>query len=115
MAITTTIQIAKDSGFEQLVYNETASNTTTKDISLDVRTIPYGTTLHSRLKYTNGDIASDSSRSVSFTALSTKNVIGVCLNVTSSGAGTFNWIDAAGNNISYFDFTEHRTIHKSRI
>ena len=109
MAITTTIQIAKDRGFEQLVYNETVSNTTTKDISLDISTIPYGTTLHSRLKYTNGDIASNWSRSVSFTALSTKNVIGVCLNVPSSGAGTFSWIDAAGNSVSYFDFTEHPT------
>ena len=104
MAITTTIQIAKDRGFEQLVYNETVSNTTTKDISLDISTIPYGTTLHSRLKYTNGDIASNWSRSVSFTALSTKNVIGIAMDMSSC---TFSWIDMAGNRLSYFDWHEH--------
>ena len=119
MAITTTIQIAKDSGFEQLVYNETAEDSAalSRAINCDTSSIPYGVQLHARMKYTNNDpnhsepIVSPWSRTVKFTARIPVEVVGICLDNRSS-VGCFYWIDEAGQRLSEFDYHEHPIFSK---
>lgn len=109
MAITTTIQIAKDSGFEQLVYNETAEDSAalSRAINCDTSSIPYGVQLHARMKHNNDGVGyrngcSSWSKTVRFSARQPAQIIGVCLR--SDG---FYWIDADGNQVSSFDYRTH--------
>ena len=113
MATSTTVQIARDSGFEQLVYTkELEEGIKSVDINYKTDNVPYGVQLHTRLRYNNDDGGcsndghSEWSTTVKFQLKIPYQVIGVCID---PGSKTVYWIDEVGNQLSSFDYTEHPT------
>ena len=112
MATSTTVQIARDSGFEQLVYTkELEEGIKSVDINYKTDNVPYGVQLHTRLRYNNDDGGcsndghSEWSTTVKFQLKIPYQVIGVCID---PGSKTVYWIDEVGNQLpGSFDYTEH--------
>ena len=112
MATSTTVQIARDSGFEQLVYTkELEEGIKSVDIDYKEDNVPYGVQLHTRLRYNNDDGGcsndghSEWSTTVKFQLKIPYQVIGVCID---PGSKTVYWIDEVGNQLpGSFDYTEH--------
>ena len=103
----TQLQIATDSSFSNLLVNNDSTYRTSQSFAKGA--LPYATTLYARVRHrhaTTGDSAW--SPTVNFKLVVPATVIGVCLDNTPT-KGVFYWIDAAGNQLTSFDWANHPT------
>ena len=103
----TDIQVATDSGFSDLVVDDSGAYRTSRNFVPDE--LPYGVNLYMRARHRHPETGTSAwSSTVRFQVISPANIIGVCLDNTPT-KGVFYWIDAEGNKVSSFDFHDHPT------
>ena len=103
----TTLQIATDSAFSNIVNTDDGTYRTSQAFAAG--DLPYGQDLYARVKHTSAETGNSNwSDPVKFRIVVPAQIIGVCLdNSVSSTKGTFYWIDALGNKLTSFDWQNH--------
>ena len=104
----TDLQIATDAAFKNVV-NASDSGAYRISQRFEKGELPYGQTLYARVRHKSDSTGTSNwSATVTFSIVVPAQIIGVCLNnSTSSAKGTFYWIDALGNQLSSFDWQSH--------
>lgn len=105
----THLQIATDAAFKTLVVNDDGAYRTSK--AFKKGDLPYGVDLFARVAHTHPNTGkSNWSNPVRYRVVIPANIIGVCMDNSNAAAkGTFHWIDALGNQVSFFDWQQHPT------
>lgn len=103
----TDLQISTGSNFNTIVNTDDGTYRTSQHFAKGE--LPYGQTLYARVRHKSAETGvSNWSATVTFNIVVPAQIIGVCLdNSSSNSAGTFYWIDALGNRLTSFDYLSH--------